>query len=42
MKYIEHLEQKIELLEAQLRKQSDRGGENPWLHTSNITQAMKV
>lgn len=46
MKYIEHLEQKIELLEAQLQTRSDHhgggGADNPWLRTNNIAHAMKV
>lgn len=42
MEYIEHLERKIEILEAQLQNQAKSSGENPWLQTSNITQAMKV
>lgn len=43
MKYIQHLEERIDLLENQLRKQLDKSKtENPWLSTANISQAMKV
>ena len=43
MKYIQHLEERIDLLENQLQKQIDKNkSENPWLSTANISQAMKV
>jgi len=43
MKYIQHLEERTDLLENQLRRQQlEKSADNPWLSTSNISQAMKV
>jgi len=42
MKYIQHLEERTDLLENQLRRQLEKSADNPWLSTSNISQAMKV
>ncbi|XP_067941808.1 coiled-coil domain-containing protein 85B-like [Watersipora subatra] len=42
LKYIQHLEERIDLLECQLRKQSEPSTENSWISTANISQAMKV
>lgn len=42
MRYIQHLEERIEMLEGQLKKQVEKSTENPWLSTNNIAQAMKV